>query len=210
MAELVDAGAAKLDPKTGALLVQCKAAPVSEEGDAPDYGDAPVFACLGVTSMPYPADENGGAQLVVADDIPGVDGAVIGGRDTRSAKIVGNLKPGDTVVHSTGPKQAAQLQLKEGKRQAVLASKDTRGQTMVAMLDGVNDKVQIAAFGHIVEVSRENGICLVADGGGAGIQISGSIVSIFGTVVLGGRTPTAPVLAGSPPGVPSPGVFVGS
>jgi hypothetical protein len=210
VAELVDAGAAKLDPKTGALLVQCKGSTLSTDGDAPDYGDAPVFAALGIVAMPYPADDNGGAQFIVANDVTGLDGAVIGGRDTRTSKIVGNLKPGDTVVHSTGPKMAAQLQLKEDKRQAVLVSKDTRGQTMVAMLDGVNDKVQIAAFGGIIELSRENGIVL--SHGGAGLQIKDGVISQTGTIVLGGRTPTLPVLAGAsgPAGVATPGVFVGA
>lgn len=210
MADLVDAGAAKLDESTGALLVQCKGAAVSPEGDAPDYGDAPWFACLGVTAVPYPADENGGAQFIVSDDVPGVDGAVIGGRDTRSAKIVGNLKPGDTCVHSTGPQQAAQLQLKEEKRQAVLVSKDTRGQTIVVSIDGKNDQINITGFEHTLEISREQGI--VITDGGAGIQIKNGVVSIWGTVVLGGRTPFAPVHAGVGVGstsVPSPGVFVG-
>lgn len=29
--------------------------------------------------------------------------AIVGVRDTRTAKIVGNIKPGDIILHSTGP-----------------------------------------------------------------------------------------------------------
>ncbi len=214
MLEIVDLGASVLDPETGAQIVRCKGGAVSEE-DAPDYGETPVFQCLGVTSVPFPADETGGAQGIVAQ-LPGVDGAIIGARDTRTSAVVGNIKGGDTILHSTGPSQSAQVQCKESKRQVVLATKDSEGKTALLSLDGKNDKVQIAAFGFMIEVSREQGIVMSSETGGASLQIKGSVISLCGQVVLGGRTPIAPVLFSLTPvtgtvGVASvaPGVFVG-
>lgn len=211
MAELVDLGAATLDPKTKAPLFQCKGAPLSSNGDAPDYGATPLLQCLGVTTMPYPADENGGAQGVMVD-VEGLDGVLVGARDTRTAAIVGNLKPGDCCVHSVGPEQAAQLQLKEEKRQAVLVSKDTQGKTMVIAMDGKNDKITIAGFGCAFEMSRENGIVLTDETGAAVLQLKGGQAILCGnSTVLGGRTPIATIVAGTggPAAVAVPGLFAG-
>lgn len=204
--ELVDLGASKRDPVTNAALVQCKGSG-KDTDDAPDYGNVPMFQCLGLTAFPYPADEKGGAQGILSE-VEGLDGVIVGARDTRSAKVVGNGEPGDTILHATGPEQAAQVQLKEKKRQAVLVSKDSRGETMALVLDGKNDKVQIAAFGMMFEMSRDNGF-VVTDGEGGTLQIKGGAIMLTGQIVLGGRVPSSPVLSGSPPGVPTPGVFVG-
>ena len=82
-------------------------------GDNPDT-DAPVFdvmmpCALGLTAKPYPATAEGYVEAVLEDEVDGLDGLVIGARDLRTAKIVGNLKDGDTCLHSTGPQQAAQV-----------------------------------------------------------------------------------------------------
>jgi hypothetical protein len=208
---LVALGAAHIDKKSGLPLIQaCNIHGDTEETE--NFGELPLYQCLGVTAMPSePTEDNEDyAEGVMAF----IDGrwVILGGRDPRTAKIVGNMQGGDTVVHSTGPNQAAQLQLKEKKRQAALVSKDTTGTTMVFLMDGKNDKVQLAAFGHIFEMSKNNGICLVEKTGAAGIQIKDGLVSIFGTVVLGGRTPLAPVLGGltGPAAAPAKGVFIGA
>lgn len=211
IADLVDLGASRLAEDTNVPLLQAKGPPISDDGDAPDYGDVPVFSCLGVTSLPYQATPDGNAQGVVVK-VDGFDGVLIGARDTRTAGIVGNLKPGDTAVHSTGPSQAAQLLLKEEKRQAVLLTKDSKKKSVALLLDGKNDKVQIAAFGCLFEISRENGICLVGEHGKASIQIVGDTIVLRGKVILGDK-PTGPILtaispASPPPGTkPVPGVF---
>lgn len=211
MTQLCTLGAATRDPATNSLLVQCKGAPLSEDpDDAEDFGQLPMCCALGVAAMPYPATELGAAEGVV-ESVPGVDGLVIGARDTRTAAITGNMKPGDTVVHSTGPEQAAQLQLKEAKKQAVLCTKGSDGRQVLVLLDGANDKLQIIAFGALIEMTSENGVVLTSETGGASIQLKGDTAIITATnVILGGRTPVAPVLAGAPPGAPAPGVFVGS
>lgn len=211
MLEYCDMGAASLD-ENGVLLVQCKGAAVDADGTAaPDYGNSPFMCTLGLTAMPYPADAKGSAEGIVATGIGGLDGVLIAARDTRTAGIVGNLKPGDTVLHSTGPQQASQIQLKEEKRQTVVRTVDTRGKDVVFMHDGVADKTTLAGYGHIVEVSRDNGIVLT-ESGGAAIILKGGCAYIVGKVVLGGLTPFAPVHNGVGAGttsIPSAGVFVG-
>lgn len=197
------AGTAALDSESNALLVQCKGSVISEEdGNVEDYGAAPIMCALGVTAVPYQATPDGSVELVVATDIPGIDGAVIAARDTRNAAIVGAAKPGDTVVHSTGPKQAAQLQLKEEKQIAALLSKSSSGKTMAVILDGTNDKLQITAMGALFEIDNSGDVKIVGKGG-AGIMLQGDQVHFGGTVNLGSGNPPGFTLMAAP--APSPG-----
>lgn len=206
-AEIVDLGATEQDPSTGVPLHQAKGPPVSDDGDAPDYGKVPNFSALGVTSIPYPKDGNGNAQGVVVK-VPGIDGVLVGARDTRTANVVGKMRPGDSALHSTGPEQAAQVHCKEETRTVVAATKGSDGKSIVLVLDGKNDKIQIAGFGCIFQMSEE-GIVLAPPGGQASIMLtkSGQIV-LTGVVMLGGAAPKGPIavmVGGSP--APAPGVF---
>lgn len=216
--DFCDLGAAQVDAATGTLTAQCKGGAVSADS-APDYGQAPFMCALGLTAMPYPATDEGSAEAIIARDIPGLDGVVVGARDVRTAGIVGKLAPGDTVVHSTGPQQAAMTLYKEKKRQVVHRTIDKLGKDMVSMLDGVNEKATIAAFGYIVEISRENGITI--GDSGAMLQIKDGMGCLTGTWLLGGRSPIGNLLysvggipvvggaAGGGTGTPAPGIFVG-
>ncbi len=153
---------------------------------------------------------------MIVGGVGGADAVIIGARDTRTAKIAGNLKPGDTVVHSTGPKQAAQLQLKEDKRQAMLVTKGSDGKQAMLLLDGKNDKVTIAAFGFVIDISKSSGtMSLMSPNGQNGIVISDSGTRIMGQIVhnLGGPLSLAAGTAaniGAVGLVPVPGVFVGT
>lgn len=217
--EYCDMGAASLDAN-GVLLVQCKGAAVDAAGTAaPDFGRVPVMCALGLTAMQYPSDAKGSAECLVATGVGGLDGVVIAACDTRTASIVGALKPGDTVLHSTGPQQAAQVQLKEEKRQAVVRTVDTRGKDAVLIIDGLADKLTIAAFGHVLEMSRDNGIALTEKGGASLILKDGRAALIGAQVTLGGPNAVAPLVGCVPPavpagpatqGVPTPGIFYGS
>ena len=202
--------------KDGVPVIQAQISVGRDANDTEPFGEIDLYQCLGVSALPWPKDAGGHAEGLVARDVGGRNAVLLGGRDTRSAKIVGKLKPGDTVVHSTGPNEAAQLQLKEEKRQAALVSEDSRGNTMMFMLDGKNDKIQLTAFGNIIELSRD-GITIVSAGD---LTLSGKTVSIQGQVILGGKTPnpamrvmTAPAPSpggvGSLPMVPAPGIFIG-
>lgn len=202
LADIVRFSASKL-AETGAALWEAYVPVGDDDTDVEPFGAIEVFQSLGVSSRPWRKDANGFVEGVVLRHCGGKTAVCIGARDTRTAKIVGNLAEGDTVVHSTGPQQAAQLQLKEAKRQAVLASKDTRGKSMALVLDGKNDKFQIVVFGHIFEMTRET-ISLVHRNG-HGIVLSPSGVHTLGTTTLGGLTPVAPVVGCTPPATPPPG-----
>lgn len=160
----------------------------NDNDDVEPLGESEVFQALGVTSLPYPKDENGYAEAVALRNVGGRNVVYVGARDTRTAKIVGNMKPGDTVIHSTGPRQAAQLQLKEEKQQAVLTTKSSAGKTMMVILDGKNDKVQITGLGAIIEIDKSGDVS-IANKGGASILLQGSDIHLLGNVKLPGMNP---------------------
>lgn len=190
-------------------------APVTSEQDVEDFGNLEVYQCLGVISRPYPADANGKAQAIVAPGLGSADGAVIGARDTRATKGVGNVEPGDTFVTSTDPDQSAMVGCKGSKKKTFLACKGSDSKNMLVLLDGKNNKVQITAFGQMFELSKQDGIT-ITDGSAASIRIKDGKVCILGTLVLGGMTPVGPVAWSLTPVVgvtgstiPAAGVFIG-
>lgn len=207
-AEVVDLGFADQDPDTGELRVQGKAMLGAT------YDQTTVMSQLGVTAMPYPATDDGTAQAFVISGIAGLDGVCVGANDTRTAKIVGNLKPGDTIVHSTGPQQAAQLQLKEEKRQCALVTKNDAKKDFGLFLDGnKNTGTLTVPKAGTIHITKDQGVVITDNTGKASIQLIDGKVIIMGTVVLGGRIPTANVMVGLSPiagAAPAPGVFVGS
>lgn len=221
--ELVVLDGVTLDAKTGAPLVSAKQ-PFLDETE--DFGDAPLMQCLGVSSAPYGVTDSGFCEGVIVTGAGARDAVCIGGRDTRTAKIIGKLSPGDTVVHSTGPNQAAQLQLKEKKKQAVLCTKGSDGKQILLSLDGKNDKVTLAAFGLAFNFDNATKtISLMSANGQNGLVIGNSGVQLIGQLVLnnggGGQllfaTGTAAQIAGigaaggGPAGmVPAKGAFAGT
>lgn len=204
MSDWCELGVATLDPDSKALFVQCKGAPVDPDGTAPDYGRAPFMCALGLTALPYQATKDGAAEGINATDIPGLDGVIIGARDARTADIVGNAKPGDTILHSTGPQHAAQIQLKEEKRQVAALSRDSNGKTQLVLLDGTNDKFQIAVSGALIEIDAEGKIHLTSKGG-CGIII-GDAVQLIGPINFNTPIPgfSIALMPSVPPVIPTP------
>lgn len=194
----------------GVPLIQAVVPVANDNDDVEQFGEVESFQCLGVTSLPWPKTKEGYAEGLAIVGVGGRDAVIVGARDVRTLKIVGKMKPGDTVVHSTGPNQSAQLQLKEEKRQAVLATKDSGGFDMLIMLDGKNDACQILAGGNVVQMSKKDGIVL-ADSSGGGIHIKDGVVRITGKeLMLPGAAPNpafklmAGPATGSPGGVATP------
>jgi len=189
-----------------------------EEEEVEQFGNIDVYQALGITSVPWPADEDGHAEGVIVRDIGGVDGVVVGARDERASSVYGSLQSGDTALHSTDPDASAQVQAK-ANRQVMLATKDTEGNNVIHVLDGKNDKIQIGAFGGLIEMTKD-GITLACPGGGCTIMMSGDTISLVGTVMLGGTVPVAsvaswvsggiPSVPGATPFNPAPNVFVGA
>jgi len=214
--DLVDISSARRDPKTNAILVQLKSSQVGkDESDAPGFDDAPLFNALGVSAIPWGADERGNAQALVCEDVAGSTGVCVSPRDTRVANVVEELGPGETCIHATGPGFGTRIFL---KKQLIAAIIDD---DCVLTLDRENKKFAVSLFGLHLELSAENGFLVSADG--AQYQIKGGAHSLIGSVILGGRTPlgylfmspTATPPLGVAPGVPivpltaAPGVFIG-
>lgn len=199
--EIVKLGTSKLNDKTKATQWQAVNDVTEEPGDAESFGDVDVLQGLGLTSMPWPADGDGYAEAAVVRNCGNRDGICIGGRDTRTAKALGNIRPGDTVLHSTGPNEAAQVQCKEEKRQVVLYTKDSTGKGVVVTVDGKNDQIQLVGFGMIFEMKRGSGIKIQNDGG-ASILMQGSDIFLNGNIHVKGIPPGFCLMAGPPTGSP--------
>lgn len=162
---------------------------------------------LGVYAAPYPADDAGHVEAVVANGCGGRDAVCIGAMDTRSAGVIGALQPGDTTVATTHPKSKAQLQCKGEKNQVALVLGDSTGKTMLIQMDGKEDQIQLTAWGMIIKISKSGGIDLNAKD--KPVTIQGKTISLVGQVIQGGWAPASPMLMAPSPGTPTPGVFYG-
>lgn len=185
--EIVKLGASQQHETTKAVQWQ-GINQITGDDDSESFGSFDVMQCLGVASAPWPADDNGFAEAVIAKNCGNRDAIGLGGRDPRSAKAIGKLRPGDTVVYSTGPEAAAQIQLKESKRQVVGYTKDTDGTGMVIMLDGTNNKFQVMVRGAMIEIDDGGDMSLV-NSGGASILLQGGDIYLNGSVHLSGMNP---------------------
>jgi hypothetical protein len=194
-------GAASIE--NGVLSARCKGGAVDEDGTAPDYGAIPMMCALGVTAVPYPPTKEGAAEGKISHDVPGLNGVIDAARDTRTAAAIGNPKPGTSILHSTGPQQAAQVQCIEDTRMVALLTKGDDGKTMMLLLDGSKSEFQLTLNGFILKVEK-NGDFSMLNASGAGIIAQGSNVGFGGTlnVGAGGAPPGSTLLCGI---APSPG-----
>jgi len=210
---LVKLGASTVSKETGAPLWQAVSPITDGVNDVDSLGEIDAIQCLGVMANPAAADEKGHAEGLVEEGVGGLPAVALGGRDTRVAKLAGTLKPGDTVLHSTGPSQSALVMCKESKRQVVLATKNKRDETQAIVLDGAAEKLQIAVNGCMFEIA-DGGFTLTDASGRGSIMVRNGVINLIGTVVVGGITPLFPLAAVNPAAptvpVPVPGAFMGS
>jgi hypothetical protein len=185
--DVIKLAASKL-AESGAALWQAVRAITNDVDDVEPFGEIDVFQGLGLSSMPYPADDEGHAEGVIVENCGNMNAVCVGARDTRTAKITGNLKPGDTVLHSTGPAMAAQVQCKEEKRQVVLATKNKANETQALLIDGKNEKFQVAVGGCMLEIA-DGGFTLTDASGKASVIIRNGTINLIGKIVLGGIAP---------------------
>jgi hypothetical protein len=186
--EVCELRSAELDEETNLPKVRAVSRITDDPDDVEEFGEITSMQCLGVTCKPWPSSDAGHAEGVVARNAGNSEGVIIGGHDKRCAQVYGKLGDGDTDLHSTDPNASAQVMCK-ANRQVVMMTKDTHGDNMNAALDGKNDKVQIAAFGGLIEMTPER-ISLVCPSGEASIIIEGSTIMLAGNVTFG----VAPVL----------------
>jgi hypothetical protein len=174
--------------------------PVGDEtNDVEPYGECDSMQALGVTAVPWPRDDKGKCEAVVATGCGGRDAIIIGARDNRCAGIYGKLDSGDTCVHTTGPDEVAQLLLKQKKRAAALTCKDSSGGTMLVSLDGKNNEFQILAFGMGFKFTKGEGVT-ITNGEGAQILMQGDRIYLIGKVMTGGvaGNPAVKIATGTP------------
>ena len=200
MVEVVRLGASEQSTATKSVGWQAHN-PITGDHDFEDFGVLDVMQGLGITSSPWPTDADGYAEGFVISGGGTRNGVIVGARDTRTAKALGTVRPGDTILHSTGPQQAAQVQCKESKRQVVSYTKDSEGTGMVIMLDGKNDKYQVLVRGAMIEIAPNGDMSLVG-AGGASILLQGGDIFLNGNVHMAGIPPGMVLMAGPPSGSP--------
>lgn len=197
---IVTLGATKL--VNGVVTVQALSPLTNAGEDVESYGEIETLSQLGVSSCAAEADDTGHVDAVVCENIGGTNAVCIGAIDRRNAKMYGNLSPGDTCLHATGPHAVSQCLLKAKKRQAILATKDKSDQQMLVILDGKNETVQVMAFGAVLQLSKADGwTCL--DDTGKGWRLSGGTLQVTADLHIGGPGALPfKVMLGPPTGSP--------
>lgn len=143
-----------------------------EGSDIESVGEVDVISQLGVSAAPYPKTDAGAAELVGVGPIGGRDFVALGGRDTRAAEVTGNLKPGDTTVHTTHPNSKAQWQCCGELNQCVGYLEDSDGETMLVQMDGKANTLTLAIPKQMIVMQKGEGIMLTT--GGATIKMTES------------------------------------
>lgn len=181
----------ELDPDTKLPMVTASV-PITGPDDVETFGAVANYQALGITVNPFPPSDDGAAEGVILRDVGNLNGAIVGMRDARCSSVVASLAPGDAVLHSCDPQAKAQVRV-HANRQIAMVTEGTDGKTMLQLLDGKNDKITIAAFGGIIEMTP-NGISLVAPGGNASILMEGKQITLLGNVQIGKNVPDSVVL----------------
>lgn len=182
---------AKLNGETNVLTVE-PSRETGLDGEREAVGTAaPMAQCLGVTAVPADPTASGHAEGVVMSPCGPYTAAVIGGTDTRCADVVGQMAKGDTALHGThaaADKRAAVF-CKEDLL-AILVGKDT-----AIVVDRGNGAITVNdASGNQIEMSSDNGIMLVEQGGAwlqlkdGKISMAQSGLNLAGAVSIGDAT----------------------
>lgn len=164
-------GASERDPNTGLPLAQVVSDITNDIFASVD--NVPIYQALGVTASPYPADVDDHCEAFVVEDVAGLDYAVIGFRDPRAATIYGAIRPGDTVLHSTGPNLAAQVLLKEEEKQVAMMTKASDGKDCGIIIDGGVDEINITGFGCLINMKGSGQITIGNKLGSFGLDAQG-------------------------------------
>lgn len=200
VAKLAAIGHSFLD-RFGAIQAQASL----DADDQRQYPGASWFAGLGVTGMPYGPTERGFVEGVLIDRVGPYSGIVIAARDRRGTNIYGTLKPGDSVLHSTGPDAKTQVLCKREGDVVAMLTEDSRQKTCGIIIEGHEDRATFAFFGWVIQVTRDGGIVMSSKNGLHGLTITDDGVHVRGNVVLGGTTPTPGMYLMMGPATGSPG-----
>jgi hypothetical protein len=204
--DIIDIGAATRDPQTNVITINGKGVNLSDDpdnntDDAEDFSDCATFGALGVTSMPAPADSTGQCQGTIARNL----NCFLGMRDTRIADVVGQLQPGDTCLHATGPSHRARIVIKEATDSVTIMAKDKNGQDVIITLGALGLSMQ--CLGNIFQ-QDETGTVIGFKGNQIiineqGITIGGKQVGLGSGPPIGGVVMGVPQTAGIGPAAPA-------
>lgn len=190
-------GAARLNATTRAPITQCMN-PSTDPDEVEFVGDLPTYSALGLTAMPAPASEKGYCEGLVAAEVGGLTGVIVGMRDLRAAGVVAELAPGETCLHSTGDGYESRVFCKD-KIVAIVIGDDT-----AFILDKTSKTATLNVGGAALQVS-ENGITM-ASPDGTGIEITNGVIKVLGSQVYLGNSATGleylPVAGTVVPGPP--------
>lgn len=186
---LAIAGASELDASLNTVVTHFK------DTGGNDISGVNVYGQLGVSAMPYTADDDGdtGAEFLTITDM----NIAFAARDTRVADVYGDLKPGDTVIHSTGPEHAARVFCKEESKEVTIMSKDSDGDDCYITINGSEDAIQATIAGYGFEMSAEAGIKMMTDKAYIEIDTDGR-VTLNGSALQLGNTQLGNMLILSP------------
>ena len=206
--DVIDIGASTRDATTNVITINGKGVNLSDDpdnntDDAEDFSDCATFGSLGVTSMPNAATDAGQCQGLIARNL----NCFLGMRDTRAATVVGQLNPGDTCLHSTGPNQRARIFCKDDTNSVAILAADTDSNDMLFSLDGKNNVAMLQAFAALMQITKVGDSGEITIGNAKGfihIDVAG-VITLAGTqVILGSGAPTGGAAMGVPQAV-SPG-----
>ncbi|HUU94561.1 MAG TPA: hypothetical protein VM487_02390 [Phycisphaerae bacterium] len=190
----------RVHPDSGVPVIECCELVGGDPDDRVPWGECPNMGALGVTALPYPPSEDGTefAQGVVIPDVGGNVGVIVGGRDSRTAEVYGQLSPGESALHTTGPDFDASVMCKDQLVSIMV------GDDMCAVFDRKNKVISITGFGCLFEMSEANGV-LIGEPDGAGLSLKKGCAWLKGTSYMLGDTPILPPAIGPQPGLVSTG-----
>ncbi len=131
----------------------------------------------GFISMPSEPTEKGSAMCFYIQD--GNTKRVLGIRDNRNNVKVGELKPGDRAIVSSG---AARLFLKNEDDQIVMYTETEGGDSMLMRLDGSKGVALLQVGGSYIEIS-DDAVRIGAAGGACMVTISAAGLAVDGAHV---------------------------
>lgn len=207
---VVSLGSSHLEEQSRFVRIQCVDGPYDDGSTEEVWGECAVIGQGGITAKPFPATDEGRAYGLVVDGVAGHEGVLVGWRDSRCTKVYGEIQPGDTVLHGTGPNHQSQVRCGE-QYVAVMVGND-----VAINVDRKKKKIQISGFGHMFEMSDTGGISMF-EKGGAGICAKDGKLALVGAVVAGGIVPNPALMiaTGTAANIaaaglaPAKGVFIG-
>lgn len=161
--------------------------------------DAPIFGGLGLSSLPYPPDDNGSAQAVVDDD-----GIIMAIRDARTADVYGDMSPGDVCLHSVGPNHPSKLLLKETGHFGLMSK--TGGKDYGIFYDPSTGAITIQGKGGVIQIGSDD--IKISSKGGSWISLS-NVITMDGSMIALGQAVAGSCAAYVAPG-PNPSLALGS